>query len=52
METEGYYGSRIYGMYLYVKNCKDGNDENSAVKSDMSIYTLAVNIKKEFFRIK
>jgi hypothetical protein len=37
METECKYGSRIYGIILYVKNCKHGDDVNCEVTTDMFI---------------
>jgi hypothetical protein len=37
MERECKYGSMVYGMYLYVKDYKHGDDLNSDVTTDMFI---------------
>jgi hypothetical protein len=52
METECKYGSMVYGMYLYIKNYKHGDDENFEVIFDTTFYTVTVNIKKEFIKMR
>ena len=37
MEKERKYGSTVYGVSLYVKNGKHGDDVNSEVTTDMFI---------------